>query len=58
MDTAISASKRKRNTTDTELPGDWFSWYGEFGNSIVSKTGDLLRTSFPVRLFDSNQNCY
>ena len=55
-----SGSKRKKSANNTELPGDWFTWYGDFGISLVSKTGDLLRSSFPVRLFDTNQNhcCY
>ena len=58
MESVKSAPKRKKSCSDIELPGDWFTWQGDFGNSIVSKTGDLLRVSFPVRHFESNQICY
>ena len=58
MESVKSAPKRKKSCSDIELPGDWFTWQGDFGNSIVSKTGDLLRVSFSVRHFESNQICY
>ena len=58
MEIINSGSKRKKSAKNTELPGDWFTWYGDFGISIVSKTGDLLRSSFPVLLFDTYENFY
>ena len=58
MEIINSGSKRKKSAKNTELPGDWFTWYGDFGISIVYKTGDLLRSSFPVLLFDTNKNFY